>query len=150
MMVNNQPTWVSGEGTSAITEKGDCGSILLALSPQGPVLVGLHMWLQVELTTQRSLSYNLCGKQFDDLISGNDAFMGQNQEKVGKLTPLHTRSPIQYLEDLGGMMVLGSFDGFRQQPKSHVTETIGAPFLRERGFVDTHGPPVMAGRAVKF
>lgn len=150
MIVSNQPTWVSGEGTSAITEKGDCGSILLALSPQGPVLVGLHMWLQVELSTQRSLSYNLCGKQFDDLISGNDAFMGQNQEKVGKLTPLHTRSPIQYLEDLGGMMVLGSFDGFRQQPKSHVTETIGAPFLRERGFVDTHGPPVMAGRAVKF
>lgn len=148
-IVKNQVHWSAGEGMGAITKVGDCGAILLALSPSGPVLVGAHMWLTIG-ETRTSVSYNFCGKQFDSLISAAPPKLDK-LEKVGELAPLHSKSPIQYLDDLGGMQVFGSFTGFRTSVSSRVTETIGAPLLKEKyGFVHTHGPPVMKGREVKY
>lgn len=147
--VKNEPHWVAGEGDLAITDRGDCGSILLALTPSGPVLVGVHMWLAI-LPSRASLAYNMCGRSFGDIISSSVPKL-DNLGKVGELVPLHTKSPIQFLDDLDGMQVFGSFTGFRTSTKSRVCETIGAPILKEKyGFVHTHGPPVMKGREVKF
>lgn len=143
--------WHTGEGEDAVTIKGDCGALLLALTPSGPVLVGLHLWMDVfDQANKVTYSYNLCGKKFDEIISDAPPQL-TNLQKVGELGPLHAKSPIQFLDDLGGMQVFGSFNGFRTSVKSKVTETIGASFLMEKhGFTHTHGPPVMAGREVKY
>jgi hypothetical protein len=143
--------WQAGDGTGAITQLGDCGSLLLALTPSGPVLVGVHLWLDTfDKDNKISYAYNMCGKKFKSIISDAPPKL-DNLEKVGELGLLHQKSPIQYLDDLGGMQVFGSFSGFRTSVKSRVTETIGAPFLKERyGFEHTHGPPIMKGREVKF
>jgi len=144
-----EPHWIAGEGPDAITKKGDCGAILLALTPSGPVLVGVHLWLCIG-TNNASMSYNLCGKKFGKIISAQSPKL-DNLGKVGELQALHPKSPIQFLDDLGGMQVFGSFSGFRTSVKSRVQETIGASYLKlNYGFQHTHGPPVMAGREVKY
>jgi hypothetical protein len=143
--------WQAGTGADAVTQLGDCGALLLALTPSGPVLVGVHLWLDCfDSTNKVSYSYNLCGRDFGKLISDAPPKLDK-LEKVGELGVLHPKSPIQFLDDLGGMQVFGSFSGFRTSVKSKVVETIGAPYLKDTyGFVHTHGPPVMRGREVKF
>jgi hypothetical protein len=152
-LVNHEPQWTSGVDKEPVTDYGDCGSVLLACTNKGPVLVGVHMWLKVNLydTASSGISYNFCGKKFGELISQGELDLRNTDRKVGELVPLHHKSPIQYLDDLGGMQVFGSFTGFRTRTKSKVVETIGADYLKEKcGFEHTHGPPVMLGREVKF
>jgi hypothetical protein len=145
-----QPAWVvtRASGPNPTTIQGDCGSLLIALTNAGPVLVGLHLYLNQECT--KSYSYNLCGKNFGTLISCAPPDLSR-PGKVGNLGELHERSIIRYVDALDGVNPLGSFDGFRAATKSHVEDTIGAKFLQEvHGFVKEHGQPVMRGYGPRY
>ncbi len=149
--VQGENMWIlknCGEGDNAETILGDCGSLLLAMTPQGPVLVGLHLWY-TEFNS-KTYHYNLCGKNFGEVVSAAPPDLSK-EGKVGKLGNVHEKSQLHWLDDLEGLEVFGSFDGFRARPKSKVCPTLGCEYLvSEHGFEITHGKPVMTGPEVRF
>jgi hypothetical protein len=127
--------------SSTLTVKGDCGGMIFALTPSGPVFVGMHNWINgnlmaaVDVTSLES-KVLACVNPHSPRLTGG---------KVGKLGKLHTKSPLRFIEDDGTMTVYGSFDGFRCKAKSRVCRTLLAPLLEADGFVQTHGQPNMNG-----
>jgi len=136
-------------GQSAIdTKTGDCGSLAVAKTPMGPVIVGQHM-LGHNTTAGfvcilRSDIEKLIG---DDkiVVAGTPPRMSLNGDI--QLSPPHHRSLLRYM-DQGTVRVYGSLPGFRAKPKSRVCTTPLQPLMCTHFGVDIEfGPPVMDGWA---
>lgn len=119
---------------STDTQKGDCGSVLVAMQPQVMIL-GLH---QLGGAMNRAASLRLCREMIDKAIAhfGRPIIQGEFpklcSEKIVKIIgPLSHRSPLRWLEN-GTCKVYGSFAGWRARPRSRVSKTILYETLKEQ------------------
>lgn len=131
------------------TVKGDCGSMLLAESSFGPIILGFHYLgmggdnrIGSIMITDEFVQAGI--NSFDEIIiqSGEPQLSAPSAPRT--LGPLHNKSVFRYINK-GTANVYGSFDGFKPSPTSHVAESILAPSMVKRGCVIKHGPPVMKG-----
>jgi hypothetical protein len=133
--------------------KGDCGSIAIAKTPRGCVIIGIHMLGyqnqcgytaitrdSIEaLISQSRIRYNVV-----EVHGGGEPLLDL-EDKKNILTQPHHRSLMRYLEE-GTANVYGSFAGFRPKPKSHVCSTpLSEKFLNYYGTEVRHGKPAMDG-----
>eukprot|EP00996_Jenningsia_fusiforme_P003195 NODE_3_length_6892_cov_17.362853_g2_i0.p1 GENE.NODE_3_length_6892_cov_17.362853_g2_i0~~NODE_3_length_6892_cov_17.362853_g2_i0.p1 ORF type:complete len:1312 (+),score=70.54 NODE_3_length_6892_cov_17.362853_g2_i0:340-3936(+) len=135
LVINSVPEFMS--------ENGDCGSLIIADTPKGFVVLGIHALrhnkvheiIGVPLTQDRLHISNEIGVS-EPLLS--------SQSKERSLLPLHPKSVFRYIEG-GSCNVYGSFDGFRPTPKSMVTITPMLPLLSPQGYKVQYFKPVMKG-----
>jgi hypothetical protein len=142
-------SWESGVDRN--TQKGMCGSVMLGLTPSGPMILGLH---QTGGLLRKVSSVALTK---EDVQSALDHF-AQPLIQAGKpdlttsegaeipLQPLHHKSVFRYIEK-GVGSVYGSLPGFRSTHKSKVSKTILADACEEMGYEIKTAPPVMRGWA---
>lgn len=119
---------------SVNTEKGDCGSTMIALSPQCMIL-GLHQlggssFIASSLRLDRALVDQALEHFGRPMVQGGCPEL--NTSSVTKvLGPLHHKSPLRYLKE-GVCSVYGSFQGWRPRPRSRVCETILYDTLKDQ------------------
>jgi len=140
----NQAGWTYKPNVA--TKNGDCGSLLFAGTPSGPVLIGLHQYGNLatgeggatDLTTLEEVIVSIS----QESIAPGDVL--HEKGRAGNLGDLHPKSIACTVQQNVPAEVYGSYDGFRQRAKSRVERTIFAPKLEEQGFVIEHGPPDMS------
>jgi len=128
------------------TKKGDCGSLGVAQTPQGPIIIGIHT-----LGHGHTAAYNmpLLG-EIKDLIGSDIVVSGEGEPQLtlhggSALTEPHHRSMIRYLPE-GTLKCYGSLLGFRAKPKSTVCPTVLSEEMQKHfGVGISHGKPVMSG-----
>lgn len=130
-----------------ITINGDCGSILLAKTAFGPVILGIHFIggvtgkvgaIRIDVDFIKTAMNNI-----DDMIvqSGYPALSAPSAKRsVGEL---NKKSLIRYHRK-GIANIYGSFTGFRGNHKSKVKPTVICASMLRRGYTLTHGPPRMS------
>lgn len=125
-----------------LTVNGDCGSLLAAATPLGPVLMGIHVLGGTDLScvaisvTQeflQSLPFTIFGATTPTLQVG-----GYSQALVN----LDKKATIRFVEH-GTATVFGSLAGFRGKMKSRVVPTFMHDVALRDGYAATTGPPVM-------
>lgn len=140
-------------GHSSIeTEVGMCGSVCVAITPRGPMVIGIHVLgagnnigiLRLKLCDIKvMLKHSAIWDR--PVIQGGGSPMLSCAARQRVLTPLHHRSLVRYLPD-GCVNVYGSFSGFRPRPKSKVCATpLQKVFLDHYEREVAHGPPAMGG-----
>lgn len=126
------------------TKKGMCGSPYLMETPQGPVLLGIHIagkgskseCLFFDSETIKSF----VGK--NEIVAGEPALSAESaQREVGDLSK---KSVFRYIDN-GSASVYGSFTGFKIAPKSRVGHTPMNPFLQGKGYSTKYTSPTMSG-----
>lgn len=130
------------------TQDGECGSGLVARTDMGVIFLGIHTAAARDF--QRSIAAPVLASDFEDLAF-HDLYKVQSGEPQlsapsAELTiqPLHHKSVFRYIE-VGSCAIYGTLRSFRAKPRSHVGDTIMAPFLKERGYVQKYTAPVMRG-----
>jgi len=128
------------------TKWGDCGSLLFASTPSGPVLIGLHQYGHGQTKESGATDLTILEETIVQIglneIGPGD--VSEEQGRAGNLTTLHPKSIALTTEKSVPAEVYGCFDGFRQKSKSNVVRTELAPILEEHGYVIEHGPPDMS------
>lgn len=133
------------------TENGDCGAMLVADAPVGPILLGLHFVGGVSSTHVGLMP--IYKGDFERAVAFFGRPVVESSEPLMN-TPstnhvmgdLHTKSVFRFIEE-GSANVYGSLMGFRAAPKSHVVPTVISTAVEARGYEVKHGPPVMRGWA---
>jgi len=129
------------------TDMGDCGSLMIADSPVGPIILGIHA-----LGVNTSIaSVNISCDFIESYLDHNHKLPVQCGEPMlsapgydRQLSDLHKKSPIRYIQT-GTANVYGSFLGFRPKHKSSVGPTYIQSEVLKRGYEVLHGKPVMSG-----
>lgn len=132
---------------SQITQEGDCGSVGIALTPQGPVILGLHTLgcrgTAVFPHVTRDALGALCDSGIGAIEGVGEPQLTLNGENI--VVPPHHKSVFRYL-DRGHANVYGSLPGFRPRPRSKVKATpLQQEVMEHFGCKVAHGPPVMDG-----
>jgi hypothetical protein len=131
------------------TELGDCGSILFAETPSGPVLVGMHQYGNTR-TDQGGATDLTVLEETIVRLSQNEIEPGtisSEKGKAGNLGDIHPKSIAITTQEKIPCEVYGSLDGHRQKASSHVTRTILADKLEEQGLKIEHTQPDMSYQA---
>jgi len=123
-----------------VTSYGDCGSLLVLESPSGYVIVGIHS----SLTTHVFGSIGLSGRIPSEIHSACDGVSRYESLNLGDypLDPIvHRKSFLHELQ--GSALVYGSLRKYSAKTKSNVQPTPILETLKEVGFEETHGAPIM-------
>jgi hypothetical protein len=133
-------------GTSArSTREGDCGSVLLANTQFGPIILGLHIMGESNAVVAIRVDDEFVKigiEAFDEIIISSDVPLLSSPSVERNVVDLHKKSPVRYSIQ-GSANVYGSFTGFRRKSKSSVKNTLICDSMLSRGYVIKHGPPVM-------
>lgn len=131
------------------TDNGDCGAMLIANTYYGPTILGYHVLGGGNQIKAIPITR-------DDILTGLNHFdephIECSQPRLDvpgyekHLIELHPKSVVRYVED-GSADVHGSFDGFKQAPKSHVKPTLICEALQSLGIEVKHTKPQMSGYA---
>lgn len=128
------------------TKVGDCGTLAVARTPMGPVIVGQHMLGHNSTAGFVSITKSTLEKLMGDeleVVAGEAPKMQLNGDI--HLPPPHHRSLLRYLET-GSVRIYGSLPGFRAKPKSKVCATPLRKEMCEHFETKVEwGPPVMNG-----
>lgn len=139
---------------SQATHVGDCGAINIAITPRGPVIIGLHtLGFETQCGVISVLRSDI--EQLESLVKGDKSVHFQidgsgapnfeSPDGPKTITVPHHKSVIRYLPS-GTANIYGSFTGFRPKPKSSVTSTpLQAEMLEHFNCEVEHGKPVMSG-----
>jgi len=130
------------------TVSGDCGSVLLAQTALGPVILGLHYLGSPDgqvgaiLVSEDMIRLGLAA--FKGLIvqAGVPALSAPSASRV--IGDLDNKSPFRFFTD-GTAQVYGSFLGHRPRRSSSVCATLIQKSMVDRGYAVKFGPPVMTG-----
>ncbi len=128
------------------TAEGDCGSLIFALTPSGPVLVGVHQYWSSKHKEAGATDFSLLEQTIVHL-AGEAVGPGDvcdEEGKAGHLVETHEKSIAKTTEKEVVCEVYGSFDGHRQKSKSRVERTIFAGKLEEQGHPIEYGKPDMS------
>ena len=138
-------TW-SGYSTQ-VTLKGDCGSMLLANAPCGPVILGMHSlgnsFKNIFCTRVTQEFLNQVTSDIGDIVIQSGTPSLSTDQIKRELVPLHRKCPLRYIED-GVANTYGSFSGFKVAPKSSVQDSVLAPELKKHGYEKKYDKPVMS------
>jgi len=140
------------------TKAGDCGSLIIAETPKGFVLLGMHyagiqtayLQIAVPLSAAIPITQPLIEKLnilFPRKCNPTAPSLKSDSKEI-ILGDLHKKSPFRFVEQ-GSCQVYGSFVGFRCQPKSTVCESILTPILKDHGYSIKYTKPSMKGWAAK-
>jgi len=138
--------------SSDITNEGDCGSLCIAMTPRGPIIIGIHFLglnnnigiLDVKLNEIETLISSDCFTS-RPIIQGGNAPVLSCDDKTNLVIEPHYKSIFRYLES-ATVNVYGSFTGFRCKPKSNVCATpLSQEFLDYYGVKNNYGQPCMNG-----
>lgn len=113
-----------------LTKQGDCGSLLINMTPRGPVLCGLHilgkdykcgfLYLDKKVLNELETSLNNDFGEYQLCAGGEPALCAQGiTNRVGAM---HAKSIVRYFSG-GSLLIRGGLTGFRPKPKSRVVET---------------------------
>ncbi len=141
------PGW-RGE-SPADTANGECGAPLLAQTPMGPVLLGLHQQggkMCVNISVQLTREHVELAQQHYGCpeIEACEPHLKDENELSVQIGPIHHKSPTRYINE-GTANVYGSFIGFRPSHKSQVTDTYIRKEMEELGHEVKTGAPIMKG-----
>lgn len=135
-------------GTGSVeTKVGDCGSLGVAITPQGPIILGLHT-LGHNCTAAfphvtRSQLESICVDPISNISGEGSPMLSLNGDV--ELIPPHHKSVLRYLSQ-GTAHIYGSFPGFRPKPRSRVCPTPLREVFQEHFKCDiTFDKPVMTG-----
>lgn len=127
------------------TKEGYCGAPYILMTPQGPIILGIHvagydavgqcLFFDTE-TIKKFLPSNEIIVQGDPMLSSQSA-----ERNVGSLSK---KSVFRYIQS-GSATLHGSFSGYKITPKSRVEKTPMNPFLQQRGYTTKYTHPVMGG-----
>lgn len=133
------------------TQAGDCGSLGVATTPKGPVIMGLHT-----IGYEKMRGFIVVDRHnIETLISQSTLIKGVNgggkpelslNGDIELVTP-HHKSLFRYIPE-GTARIYGSFPGHRPKPKSRVCDTpLQKVFLDHFATSVNTGKPVMDGWA---
>lgn len=130
------------------TSIGDCGSLAVAITPKGPVIVGVHT-----LGYQHTAGFTYIPKsEIDRVLEEELVVTCGHPPKLDlqgsiRLTEPHHRSLMRYIAE-GTLNVYGSMPGFRPKPKSRVCATpLQSEMLEHLQTTVQHCAPEMNGFA---
>lgn len=128
------------------TRDGDCGAIGVAMTPMGPVIMGIHT-----LGHQRTAGFphvtrtQLLAVMEDDVAQISAGAAPLLSLNGVALEPIHHKSVLRYIPE-GTARVYGSLPGARPKPRSRVCATpLQQEMLEHFGGEVEHGAPVMTG-----
>ncbi len=127
------------------TDFGDCGSIMIAETGMGYMIIGLHVAGFNENVASIELNSDLLRPLLKDHImvqSGTPMLSAPSAPRM--IGQLSHKSVFRYVEK-GSAEIYGSFKGFRPQPKSRVELTPLVNNLTPHGYKIKYGAPVMNG-----
>lgn len=126
------------------TAHGDCGTPMVANSPAGPLLVGIHQTGNGSMCTAIRLTRGEIQKGVD--FFGFNVEAGIPNLYETKLGSLHEKSVLRWPSE-GQARVYGTALNrtFRASPKSHVAKTLISEAAQAQGFVKRCGQPCMKG-----
>jgi len=137
------PHWVGSP--EFLTEKGDCGTVLVAMTDFGPTILGIHQNLDKvnELTGAVSLDIEFVSSIVEDEISDGYCMINEYTDCTNQVGDVHIKATPRFVKGSG--KVYGSFLGQRFVPRSQVRHTLLYEKMKEEGFDCEHYPPVMTG-----
>lgn len=130
------------------TINGDCGSIMLAHSPRGPIILGMHLFggsqgiVGAICITSEVVQLGIRSFGEFHIQGASPLLSAPSAPRI--LGALHRKSPVRYLMD-GTANVYGSFEGFRPTPKSGVCPTFIHDSAVKHGYKVQVGKPIMSG-----
>lgn len=128
------------------TQAGDCGSIGIAMTPRGPVIVGFHT-IGREHTAGFPHVTQAVLKQLlgNTVVSGGGKPLFTLNGTDVDLLPVHPKSVTRFLKE-GNANVYGMLMGSTPKPRSRVCATpLQETVCTELDYEVKHGPPVMSG-----
>lgn len=139
------PSWMGY--VKVPTQIGDCGSILLASSPIGPIILGIHYLGGADVVAATKVDVGMIQRAYDAFNAcviepSNPTISSETSSNV--LGPLHKKSVFRYLDD-GLASVYGTFEGFRPARKTEVKDTVLRPQMEQNGYKTEYGPPDFKG-----
>lgn len=130
------------------TRNGDCGSLLILDTQDGPIIGGIHGFgdskqLCASLVVNQGMIDKFL-KAYPSMLQIQDGVpMLSSQSVKRELTELHKKSPIRYIDN-GTASVYGSFAGFRSKMSSKVEITpLAHDLCKDKNYKIAHGKPVM-------
>lgn len=142
--MDSNPTVWSGI-PDVTTEAGDCGSIMIGLTPCGPTILGFHMVGNCNRVGAQVLNEihvaQIRERSPRNVIPGK--VVTQFAGFGARLVEPHKKATVRYLEK-GNAQFLGSLEEFNTGGKSRVAKTILCDTLVATGeYSIKHGAPVM-------
>lgn len=137
--------------TMTPTQQGDCGSVLVGVSPQGVVLSGIHNAYSPnsgetcsQPLVQEELLAAIAALRSPLLSEGHVELTRQSAKKSPEIVDLGTHSPFRWIED-GVACVHGSMSTPTVRYRSKVESTPGRDFLAKEGITTEYCAPLMSG-----
>lgn len=133
--------------TSVPTKDGQCGSVLISETNNGPVILGIHVIGEKDDIGSLQVSRQFLQSKvqsFERETVESGAPMLNSGSITNNINELHTKSPVRYIEE-GSAVVHGTFDGFRRGGKSSVQRSLLCDSMEKRGYELKYGAPVMKG-----
>ena len=131
------------------TQPGDCGSLGVALTPKGPVILGIHTVGYNNMCGFPHVTKEILNKliaratNIEHVDGGGQPVISLNSDV--QLVDPHHKSLFRFISE-GTARIYGSFPGFRPKPKSRVIRTpICNKVLEHFGTTIKHGKPAMNG-----
>jgi hypothetical protein len=147
--VTDKPTPVWAGVSETLTVNGDCGAPLLAYTPTGPVILGIHAAGNPSQSVVSTPIYKEDVEAAQTFFGGyamqsGEPMLNSDSAPVVAVVPVHVKSPLRYFRE-GNANVYGSLTGPRARPKSCVVRTAMANAAEEHGYKQKFGPPVLSG-----
>jgi hypothetical protein len=141
------PITIFGGIADEATIQGDCGSLAVAMTPQGASLLGIHVLgngnkIGILSVSQEFLNSCLSLHPGYQLQSG--IYRLCSLEKTIEVLPLHSKSPFRFISE-GSAVIYGSLSSGRASFSSKVEKTIMNEYLESRGYETKYTRPVMSG-----
>jgi hypothetical protein len=148
--------------SSRKTLKGESGAPLICKTQAyGSCIIGLHVALQINLTTDEPLftcAIAITQKILLNLVKSyqNQVCETVSQNSCGKILltdgivtekihqEIHEKSPLNYIENGTGLYI-GSFTSSRSKPRSSVCSTHFTKYLIDHGYENKWAAPYMGG-----
>jgi hypothetical protein len=142
----SMPSWKAD--SAIVTKKGDCGTVMIGMTPLGPAILGLHQTGgQTNSITAVRLTMELveeAKQNFRPIVQGSSPHLALEDGARVIVQPIHQKSVVRYIDN-GQANVYGSLDCKRSGNKSKVIRTFIYRSVRDRGYEDNFDRPYMSG-----
>jgi len=132
------------------TVSGECGSVLVAMTPMGPVLMGIHNAgsqvypdMASSLPIYREFAERLLEKMEPFVVQSGSPMLSTKTIQH-QLDVLHKKSPLRYIEE-GTALCYGSLNVHQAHMHSRVYETLTCEAMKKRGYEMKWAKPHMDG-----